>query len=160
MALRKPIVLKDGILEQLQSGDTLDAPVSSSIEVTLNNSNPSAINKCQVLYSDGPGTVDLARANSINTAHVVGFCAQNGITQNSPAIIHMEGILEATTEEWTAVVEENSTISGGVVYYLSPTTAGKITDTPPSTVGQMVVRVGIAISTTLFRVMIEPPIRL
>jgi len=53
-----------------------------------------------------------------------------------------------------------SGLTAGSVYYLSQTTAGAMTTTAPSTVGQYVVRLGIAISTTEFLIRIERPILL
>jgi hypothetical protein len=45
-------------------------------------------------------------------------------------------------------------------YYLSPTTAGLMTSTVPTTVGQVVAQIGVAISTTELLVKITTPILL
>ena len=51
-------------------------------------------------------------------------------------------------------------LDAGDLYFLSPSTAGAITLTPPSSAGQAVVRVGEASTTTKFAIRVEPPIKL
>ena len=51
-------------------------------------------------------------------------------------------------------------LTAGATYYLSAATAGAMTVTPPSTVGQYVVRLGKALSTTEFEIRIERPVLL
>ena len=53
-----------------------------------------------------------------------------------------------------------SSLDAGDLYFLSPSTAGSITLTPPSSAGQAVVRLGEAATTTTFAIQIEPPIKL
>ena len=53
-----------------------------------------------------------------------------------------------------------SGLDAGDLYFLSPSTAGAITLTPPSSAGQAVVRVGEASTTTKFAIRVEPPIKL
>ena len=47
-----------------------------------------------------------------------------------------------------------------IYIFLSSSTAGAITLTPPNSAGQAVVRVGEAATTTDFSIQIEPPIKL
>ena len=51
-------------------------------------------------------------------------------------------------------------LDAGDLYFLSPSTAGSITLTPPSSAGQAVVRLGEAATTTSLAIQIEPPIKL
>ena len=53
-----------------------------------------------------------------------------------------------------------SGLNAGDLYFLSASTAGAIVETPPSSAGQAVVRVGEAGTTTKFAIQIEPPIKL
>ena len=103
-----------------------------------------------------------AKADASGTEKVRGLVAvspsiSNGVTGS----VMVSGVLTATTTQWDAVVESGA---GGLVagtdYFLSPTTAGKITATAPSTVGQLVTRVGTALSTTELMIDIQPPILL
>jgi hypothetical protein len=57
-------------------------------------------------------------------------------------------------------VEAISGLDAGDHYFLSASSAGSITTTPPSTTGQYVVRVGEAVSTAEFSIQLEPPILL
>ena len=60
----------------------------------------------------------------------------------------------------TAGIVSTSGLNAGDLYFLSPSTAGAITLTPPSSSGQAVVRVGEASTATQFAIRIEPPIKL
>lgn len=51
-------------------------------------------------------------------------------------------------------------VDPGDIYYLSATTPGAITITPPSTAGQAVTRVGEGATTSIFSIQLEPPILL
>lgn len=57
-------------------------------------------------------------------------------------------------------VEAMTGLDAGDHYFLSASTAGAITTTPPSTPGQYVVRVGEAASASEFCIQLEPPILL
>ena len=48
----------------------------------------------------------------------------------------------------------------GHFFFLSATTAGAITATPPSSAGQAVVRIGEAATATKLSIQIEPPVKL
>ena len=72
--------------------------------------------------------------------------------------------LNALTGETVKVIviglKELLGLDAGDLYFLSPSTAGAITLTPPSSAGQAVVRVGEANTSTKFAIRIEPPIKL
>ena len=53
-----------------------------------------------------------------------------------------------------------SGLNAGDLHFLSPTTAGAITTTAPSSAGQAVVRVGESVTATEFAIQPEPPILL
>ena len=53
-----------------------------------------------------------------------------------------------------------SSIDPGDLYFLSPTTAGAITTTPPSGSGQAITRVGEGATSTSFSIYVEPPVKL
>ena len=89
--------------------------------------------------------------------------AANGSLENS----HVIGLADAATSATgtckvitTGVKTMPSTVDPGDIYYLSPSTAGAITTTVPSSSGQAVVRVGEGATTSIFSIRIEPPVRI
>ena len=60
----------------------------------------------------------------------------------------------------TAGIVATSGLNAGDQYFLSAASAGAIVETPPSTAGQYVTRVGEASTATQFAIRIEPPIKL
>ena len=60
----------------------------------------------------------------------------------------------------TGVKTMPSSIDPGDIYFLSASTSGAITLTPPSTAGQAITRVGEGATATDFSIQIEPPVLL
>jgi len=160
VALRKPLVIISGQVQQLSSGDTLDASAAEVDVVVLTNGNASAIVIGSPVYSDAAGSVDLAQADASGTVEVLGFVKDTSISASASGSIQTDGILAATTAQWDIVTGDTGGLDAGAVYYLDPTTAGKLTATAPTTTSQYVVRVGKAISTTEMEISIEAPILL
>jgi len=82
------------------------------------------------------------------------------IATGQPGSIQTDGILTATTGQWDAVTGQTGGLTVGSIYYLSPTTAGQLTVTPPSAVGHFVARIGKAISETSLEITIEQSVEL
>ena len=160
MAARKPLVIINGQVQQLQAGDTLDASVSEVDVVSKSNGNAGAIVIGQAVYTKADGTVDLAKADASGTVEVLGFMKTTSVAAAASGIIQTDGILAATTGQWDIVSGGTGGLTPGAVYWLSAATAGSITDTAPTTAGHQVVRVGKAISETEMEISIEPPILL
>ena len=59
-----------------------------------------------------------------------------------------------------AGLKDISGLDAGDLFFLSATTAGAITATPPSAAGQAVVRIGEAATATKLSIQIEPPVKL
>ena len=154
MALRKPLVLVDGTVEQLQSGDTLDATAQNPNVINLTNGNASAITIGQPVYSSDADTVDLADASAVGSAKPIGLVQADSIAASSTGAIQLDGVLNSS--DWTAVVG-SATLTSGSTYYLD-TTAGKMTSTAPTS--GYVTEMGVAISTTEFAIDIKAPIKL
>lgn len=159
MAIKKPLVLNNGQIAQLQPGDSLDIQAEA---VNLINGEATAIVIGAPVYSDAAGSVKKAQANAAGTKDVIGLVGQApSIANGAPGAITLDGVLSATTAQWDAVV---SGASGGLVfkqrYWLDPATAGKLVTAAPATVGQYVLEVGIALSTTEMKINILAPILL
>jgi len=156
MAQKKPLVLNGGQIEQLQSTDY----IANNDIPQLTNGNAGSIVIGAPVYASAVNTVDKARANAVGTTNVIGLVYDASIAAASSGGVLMDGILSATTGEWDAVAGTTGGLTRDVIYYLSSSTAGLLTSTAPSSVGEFVVSVGIAISTTELKIEIQPRIKL
>lgn len=154
MAVRKPMVLNAGELEQLQAGDRIQTP---GVFEKL-NANAGAINIGQPVYVTAAGSVDLAKADAAATKDVLGLVADTTILAANSGAIQSEGLITATTGEWDAVTGDTGGLTPGSWYYLNEGTAGMLTKTVPST--GWVCKVGQAVSTTELEISIKPTIKL
>ena len=162
MAVKLPLVIgSNGLPQQLQSGDTLNVPTSGANTQALTNNEAGAIVIGTPVYSQAAGAVKKAQANASGTSGVVGLVFDTSIGAAASGFIATDGILSATTGQWDAVVVGGA---GGLVfnsnYFLDTATAGKLTTTPPTTVGQLVVRIGKALSTVLMDINVQDEILL
>jgi hypothetical protein len=100
-----------------------------------------------------------ALATSLETARVIGLASQ---AANAGDFIpaYTDSLFSMGGEGWDAVTGGSGGLTPGAVYYLSATTAGRITTTPPTGDGEYVVRIGRALEATVMEVKIEPPIKL
>jgi len=152
--------MEAGQIQQLQSGDSLDAVVTEVDIVSRVNSNASPIVIGAPTYPDGNGSVDLAQANASGTVEVLGLVQETSIAAAASGYIITDGILVATTGQWDAVTGETGGLVAGTVYYLDASTAGKLVITAPTSAGQYVVRVGKGLSTTEMEISVSPPVLL
>jgi hypothetical protein len=149
MTLRKPLVIVNGQIQQLQAGDTLDAVAQEVDSIILTNGEAGAITIGQVVYIFSANTVKKARADAGGTAQAFGLVAEASVAGGATGQIQTSGVLSGL-----------SALTAGAKYYLDPTTSGAMTATAPTTPGQYVVPLGRAISTTEFKIDIEEPILL
>jgi len=156
MAQKKPLVLNGGQIEQLQSTDY----IANNDIPQLTNGNAGSIVIGTPVYASAANTVDKARANAVGTTNVIGLVYDASIASASSGGVLMDGILSATTGQWDAVAGTTGGLTRDVIYYLSSSTAGLLTSTAPISVGEFVVSVGIAISTTELKIEIQPRIKL
>ena len=161
MAVKKPLVVgTNGKPQQLQSGDSITVATTSSDVVTRTNSEAGAIVIGTPVYDFSAGTVKKAQANAVGTATVTGLVYDTSITNATSGQIVTDGLLVATTTQWDAVAGTTGGLVFNTTYFLSPTTAGLLTATVPTTVGQLVVEIGVAWSTTDLNVNIKSEILL
>ncbi|MBT9167744.1 MAG: hypothetical protein DDT19_01084 [Syntrophomonadaceae bacterium] len=157
MALRRPIVLYDGHFGQLQAGDILDAEVVAIDTIILTNEELDAITIGTPVHISSASRVRRAIANAPVTAEVIGLVRSASIPSNGTGSIQLDGVLSMAN--WTSIIGA-VTLIAGTEYYLSPTTAGRLTATPPTATGQFLVFVGRAISATDMDINIEKRILL
>jgi hypothetical protein len=145
MAVKKPLVLgSDGRPQQLQAGDTLSVSATGSQLVQTADATLIAGN---LIYSSAADHVGKAEANAGATLPCVGISTQ-AITSAATGTIQYGGIVTLTTAQWDAAFGTSGGLTFGTTYYLSPSTAGLGTVTCPTTTGQYVQIIGIALSST------------
>jgi len=97
--------------------------------------------------SDGQVGKASAADGTLENATVIGF-ANSTVSANSTVKVVVIGL------------KTLSSLNPGDLFFLSDSTAGAITTTPPSGAGKAVTRVGEASTATDFAIHIEPPILL
>jgi hypothetical protein len=156
MSVKKPLVVTNGQIEQLQSGDTIEHP--GILNRTNNNAGSIVIG--QAVFVDGAGSVDLAQADAASTTDVLGLVTDTSIAAAASGGIITSGVLTATTGEWDIVTGQVGGLTAGSKYWLDESTAGSLTTTAPTTAGEFVAPVGKALSTTEFEVDVDHTIKL
>lgn len=161
MALRKPLVIVAGQIQQLQAGDTLNASVTESEVISVTNGSGGALALVigTPVYISGDDTVKKANAAALATANVIGLVADVSIADGDGGTVIVEGVLTATTAQWDAVTGGTGGLVAGTLYYLDAT-AGLLTATPLTTVGQYIAPIGVALSTVALKLDVEPTILL
>lgn len=112
--------------------------------------------KGMAVYISSDGHVDLAKSDAVSTSGAVGL-ANEDVTATATGKYQTEGQVEKT--DWTSVTGSAS-LSPGVVYFLSKDTEGLLTTVAPIVVGESVVRVGTALTSTNFDIEIAQPVLL
>jgi hypothetical protein len=161
MAARIPLVINNGLIQQLQSGDTILAPASTaSIRSLTNGEASAAIVIGTPVYMSGADSMKRAQANATSTSKVIGLGYDTTTASAAAGNVCVNGTLVATTVQWDAVAGTTGGLTFNSTYYLDPATVGKITGTAPTTVGQTVVAIGTALSSTELEIAIQPYILL
>lgn len=153
MAIKKPIVLTNGQLEQLQVGDSIDL---GNTAIKTNNTGGALVIGTPV-YTSGGDAIP-AQADAQSTIRVAGLVADVSVADGDPANILVDGILSATTGQWDAITGQVGGLTEGADYFLDAASPGQLTTTAPTT--GFVVRVGHALSATEFEIEVQQPIKL
>ena len=143
MAVRKPLVVINGQLQEIPAGDSLSAASSEEDVVAKTNGNAGAITIGMPVYLKADGTVDKASAAASGTKRVLGLVRDASIAAAANGNVQTDGVL--TSADWTDVAG-TATLTAGADYYLSAT-AGQLSASAPSSAGHYVCYVGMAIST-------------
>ena len=125
-------------------------PTFAPAQVTFNAVAFENVTEGDALYmrtSDGKVGKASAADGTIENAFVIGFANISAITGESLQVA-------------VAGLKDISGLDAGDLFFLSATTAGAITATPPSSAGQAVVRIGEAATATKLSIQIEPPVKL
>lgn len=162
MAIKVPLVIgADGLPQQLQAADSINVASAQYDSRSVTNSEASAaIVIGAPVYAFAADGVKKAQANAKTTSKLAGLGLDATIAAAGIGNIITAGILVATTAQWDAVAGTTGGLAFGTYYFLDAVTAGKMTSTVPTTTGQCVTLIGIALSTTELELMIQPPILL
>lgn len=147
MTVRKPVVIVNGQLEQLQSGDSISGTTAVATSL-LTNDEAGAVVSGTPVYADAADGYKKARANATGTSIVVGLQQEASVATSGTGTIQHDGPLTLSTAAWDAVTGDTGGLTFNSYYWLDPATAGKLTKTAPTTVGHLVCPVGRALSTT------------
>lgn len=145
--IRKPIVLVNGELQQIQSGDF----VQSYDAIQQTNNEVGSLLVGTPVYNDTDDTVKKAKADSAVTKDVIGLVFNGTIAPSGLGGVLLSGPLKATTGQWDAAFGTSGGLTKGARYFLSDATAGAGVSSAPSADGSYVVELGLAISTTELR---------
>ena len=162
MATKLPLVMSSsGDIQQLQSGDQV-AVLTSQLDVRL-VTNAEATAPLVIgtpVYVFIAGAVKRAQANALATARVFGLWVDTTTAAAGTGNVGMNGLLVATTVQWDTVTGQTGGLTSGATYFVDPTTVGKLTASAPTTAGQVVSVVGLALSLTEMEINIARPILL
>lgn len=144
MALRKPLVIVNGQVQQIQTGDFIQSyDVSNKI-----NDETTALLFGNSVYTDASGTVKKAKANDPILKDVIGIVLNGSVAPGAVATIMHSGPAVATTTQWDAIFGTTGGLTPRTRYFLSDATAGDGSSSAPTADGSYVVELGIASSTT------------
>lgn len=147
MANRKPLVDINGTLQELPASDTLDAAVSEVDVVSKVNDEGTDLLPGEPVYAFDANGVKRARANADGTRKVIGF-AKAAHVAGASGSVQTNGVISLSTAEWDAVAGTTGGLTVDAQYFLSSAAAGRMTGTAPSTSGNWVKPLGVALSTT------------
>lgn len=125
--------------------------------VSLVNDEATALVVGTPVYADAAGGVKKAKADAAGTVRVVGLVQDASIAAGIAGAVLPGGLLTATTTQWDAVAGTTGGLTFNALYFLSQTTAGKLTASPAATAGLYSVPVGMALSPTQLVVRIGQP---
>ena len=127
----------------------VDASLASSGSVvTKVNTDTTVLQFGTPVHSSMVGGVAKASANTASTADLVGLIVDTEVGTGTPGQVQTAGIMTGTTGQWDAVTEQAGGLIEGAIYYLNVAPAGRITTTAPTTPGQYLVIIGVALSPT------------
>lgn len=146
MSFHQPLILEDGEVRQLIKS-IVEKIVDGSNLVWLINDDTTDTDIGTPMYVDSSNNLKKAKADSISTAKV--YClATEAVFAGQLGIFQTVGLLQTTLG-----------LPGGTILFLSATTAGELTDTPPTTAGHFIVRIGTTGVSDRLSINIQPPLK-
>ena len=138
-SVRRAVLTLNKLIQQLMADDLV---IPQNVLTSDANED---ITAGMAVYMNVSGDFCLAKADSTSTSSVIGLAVSDVSSGNSASVISSGSMV---LDDWTDVVG-GAELTPGVIYYLSPTTAGLLTSTRPTGSGEVVAPVGIAESETV-----------
>jgi hypothetical protein len=154
MTLREPLVIINGQIQQLPSGDTINgAGPGGAFDGAFDGTNNEAapITLGQPVYINAADGVKLLSANSANSTKFAGLVGDASIGAGNTGNIQYTGELTGNSAQWTAITG-SGTLTAGATYYVDDAATGNLTATAPTTAASYVIPVGVAINTTTLKI--------
>lgn len=141
----QPLIYDNGEIRQLVRSIT-ERIADGVIIVNQTNGEGTTINLGEATFVDFiSGDLLRAKADSIVTSKVA-FLNAESVASGTVGLFQSSGVISL------------SSITKGVIYYLSPTVAGGITSIRPTTAGHFIVPIGIGLASNRLLIAIQPPI--
>jgi hypothetical protein len=156
MSVKKPLVITNGRVEQLQAGDRID--LGNTISKNNIDVGPVVVGQPMIVTGADAKTAHAGSASRISVAGLV----MEDAAPATPVSIMAVGIMSASVAQWEAVTGNPAGLVTGKSYYLVADAPfpGKLQETAPTLDGQFIVHVGIALSSTQMKIQIEQPVLL
>ena len=137
-----PVTLGLGDQAEPKNNDTVTMPIGTPV------------------YFDAGASCKRAKADAVGTTKVMGVVSDPaGIVNGFLGHIQLNGLLQvANTGDWDTITGGSGGLTASTMYYLSPTTAGKLTSTKPTTVGEFIVPVGRGLNPSIMQLTDSPNI--
>jgi hypothetical protein len=133
--------------------------LSSNIRPMINGE-VNTITAGTAVYVSGVNTVKMGVGSAILTSVIIGLVLDASITAGALGNIVLDGIVSLSTTQWGNVTGSSGGLITGASYFLNPLVAGGLVSNPPTIVGQVSMRIGIALSTTDMELRILAPVLL
>lgn len=145
--IKKPLVLTNGEIEQLQPGDSL------SPGLILTNEDIIDLPVCAPVFISSANKIK--HADGTTNPNVIGLLTQPTII-NAQGAVQTNNKITALTTDWDLLTGQTGGLTPGAIYYLG--SVGGLTIVIPTT--GFLVRLGIAVNSTDFEIKISRPIKL
>jgi hypothetical protein len=161
MAALQPLVMIAGQIQQAPAGSNFNGTMTGGENYTLTNGEASvALVIGMAVYPSSNDNVKRAEANASGTSGVIGLVNTTSIAAGTSGGVLTQGVISASPTQWQAVTDSSTGLTAGQQYWLSPTTPGNLTATAPTTAGQFVCPIGVALSTAELKINIQPTVGL
>ncbi len=154
-----PTIVISGGNQGPQGIQGIPGPSGSSPLISRTNSDSADISKGTPVYAWSATEVRRARTDTEDTALVIGLVSEDLLLSGAAGYFQLDGRFAATISEWEVVTGMVGGLVEGQDYFLDPVYVGKLTTTPPESIGYLTY-IGYALSATELYLDIDSPIRL